>query len=54
MARSLRGDVIDRVGHGARGEHRLEAHQGDMRGDEKDSRGKSDANRSLEMMTLTA
>ena len=46
------GDVVDGVSHGTRGEHGLKAHQGNMRGDEKDGGGKGDADRGLEMVTL--
>ena len=54
MASPAFGDVVDSVSHGARGEHGLKAHQGNMRGDEKDSGGEGDADRSLEMVPLPA
>ena len=48
------GDVVDGVSHGAGREHGLKAHQGDVRGDEKDGGGEGDADRGLEMVALPA
>ena len=46
--------MVDGVRHGARGEHGLKPDQGNVRGNEKDSGSKGDADRGLEMMALTA
>ena len=55
MAFALGGDMRLMVSAmGARREYGLKAHQGNMRGDEKDSRGEGYADRGFEVVLPTA